>query len=218
MVPEGFRRKHPSRPDDDGPGNPDRNPRHAAERGKDSSDNAKNRPEDERAARGPSDADLAADTEKSIDELASLQGELEKAKDHALRCRAEMENFKKRVARQTEEERQYACLPILRDLLPVLDNMDRAIEAAGISESGAGLLEGFQMVAQQLRTVLAKHDCREIDAQGQPFDPNLHEAISQMANDDVPAHTVLAVVQPGYRLHDRVVRPSKVIVSARQEE
>ncbi|HLA83730.1 MAG TPA: nucleotide exchange factor GrpE [Thermoguttaceae bacterium] len=153
------------------------------------------------------------DTEKSIDELASLQEELEKAKDHALRCRAEMENFKKRLSRQVEEERRYACLPILQDLLPVLDNMDRAIEAAGKSDNGAGLIEGFGLVAKLLRDVLAKYDCLEIDALGKPFDPHCHQAISQMPSEEHLANTVILVVQPGFQLHDRVVRPSKVIVS-----
>lgn len=170
-----------------------------------------------RPADGP-DANLQADTEKSIDELASLQEELEKAKDHALRCRAEMENFKKRLTRQVEEERRYTCLPIMKDLLPVLDNMDRAIDAAAVSEGGAGLREGFQMVAQQLRGVLAKYDCLEIDALGKPFDPNLHEAVSQVPSAEAEHHTVLAVVEPGFQLHDRVVRPTKVIVSTRPDD
>ena len=161
---------------------------------------------------------IKTDTERSFDELALLQDELDKAKDHALRCRAEMENFKKRISRQTEEERRYAYMPIMSDLLPVLDNMDRAIAAAEKTESGAGLLEGFGMVARQLRDVLAKYDCVEIKALEQPFDPNCHEAVSQMVNEEHPAHTVLMVVEPGYQLHDRVVRPSKVIVSTRPDE
>ena len=166
----------------------------------------------------PEEEDIQANTERSLDELASLEDELEKAKDHALRCHAEMENFKKRLSRQVEDERKFACLPIVHDLLPVLDNMDRAIEAAGNSESGAGLLEGFGMVAQLLRGVLTKYDCLEIEALHKPFDPNLHQAVSQLATEEFPANTVVAVVQSGYQLHARVVRPSKVIVSTQPEQ
>lgn len=215
MAPEKSQRKHPPSPWDDPPSDADPSPHHAVQRGEKATDRTKAHPADEKAA---PEADIEADTAKSIDELALLQSELEKAKDHALRCRAEMENFKKRLSRQVDEERQYACLPILRDLLPVLDNMDRAIEAAAASESGAGLREGFAMVAQQLRAVLTKYDCVEIDALGKPFDPHLHEAVYQTAAEEVPAHTVVTVVEPGYRLHERVVRPSKVIVSSPPSE
>ncbi|MBN1588654.1 MAG: nucleotide exchange factor GrpE [Pirellulales bacterium] len=155
----------------------------------------------------------AAGDERLADELASLQTELEEAKDHALRCRAEMENFKKRLARQNDEERRYSCAPMMQDVLPVLDNMDRAIDAAVKNENATGLLEGFSMVTQQLRDVLAKYDCREIEAMHKPFDPNHHEAVSQQIDDDFPAHTVINVIESGYQLHDRVIRPSKVVVS-----
>jgi molecular chaperone GrpE len=157
--------------------------------------------------------DVQADTEKSIDELASLQAELESAKDHALRCRAEMENFKKRLSRQVEEERRYALLSIARDLLPVLDNMHRAIQAAEGNDEARGLLAGFAMVIQQLQAILAKYDCREIEALHKPFDPHLHQAVCQQPSAEFPANTILAVVEAGYELHDRVLRPSKVVVS-----
>ncbi|NLE40061.1 MAG: nucleotide exchange factor GrpE [Pirellulaceae bacterium] len=162
--------------------------------------------------------DLQADSERSIDELASLQEELERAKDHALRCRAEMENFKKRISRQADEDRRYANMPLMSDLLPVLDNMNRAIEAAEKTQHGAALREGFRMVAEQFQGVLAKYDCREIAAFHEPFDPNLHEAISQQVTDEFPPNTVVAVAETGFQLHDRVVRPSRVIVSTRPEE
>ncbi|MBN1910627.1 MAG: nucleotide exchange factor GrpE [Pirellulales bacterium] len=158
--------------------------------------------------------DLLDEDDQQLAELSELQAELEDAKDRALRFMAEMENYKKRVARQVEEERRYANLPLIRDLLPALDNMNRAIEAAEKSDSASGLLEGVKMVVQQIHGVLAQHDCHPIDAQDQPFDPNHHAAISQQPTADVPPGTVLHVVQTGFRLHDRVVRPSHVIVSA----
>jgi molecular chaperone GrpE len=147
-------------------------------------------------------------------EIDELQAELQEARDRALRIQAELENYRKRVAREIQEERRYAHLPLIRDLLPVWDNIGRAIEAAEKTHQTTPLLQGFKMVAGQLEDVLSRHHCEKIDAMGQPFDPNLHEAISQQACDDHPPHTVLTVAQEGFRLHDRVVRPSQVVVSA----
>ena len=104
-------------------------------------------------------------------------------------------------------------MPLLRDLLPVVDNIQRAIAAAEQAHGGGSLLEGVKLVAQALEAGLAKHDCKRIEAQGQPFDPAVHEAISQQPSADVPPGTVLFVAQDGYTLHDRVVRPAQVIVS-----
>lgn len=147
-------------------------------------------------------------------EIERLREELAQAQDRALRTQAELENYRKRVARQMEEERRYASLPLIRDLLPVWDSVGRAIEAAQTAPETAGLLEGFKMVAGQLESVLQQHHCRKIDALGEPFDPNLHQAICQQPSGEHPANTVLGVTQTGFRLHDRVVRPSQVIVSA----
>ena len=147
-------------------------------------------------------------------EIERLREESAQAQDRALRTQAELENYRKRVARQMEEERRYANIPLIRDLLPVWDNMGRAIEAAENTPETAGLLEGFKMVAGQLESVLEQHHCAKINALGEPFDPNLHEAISQQPSREHPVNTVLGVAQIGFRLHDRVVRPSQVIVSA----
>jgi molecular chaperone GrpE len=101
----------------------------------------------------------------------------------------------------------------MRDLLPVIDNMQRAIEAAEKSDEGGGLLEGFKLVAQQVETVLGQYHCKRIEAIGEPFDPNWHEAILQQPSADHEPGTVIMVTQPGYQLHDRVVRPPQVIVA-----
>jgi molecular chaperone GrpE len=143
-----------------------------------------------------------------------LRADLDDAQNRALRFQADLDNYRKRVARELEMERRYANLPLLRDLLPVLDNVHRAIEAAEKSEEGGGLLVGFQMVARQLEDVLRQHHCTAVEALGQPFDPHLHEAISQQPSEEHPPNTVLHEVQRGYTLHDRVVRPSQVVVSA----
>ena len=151
-------------------------------------------------------------------ELEQLKEQLVQAGDRVLRTQAELENYRKRIRREIEEERRYANLPLMRDLLQVVNNIDRAIEAAENASAPADLLEGFKMVALQLGAVLEQHQCRRIEADGTPFDPNLHEAVSQQPSGEHPENTILHVVQEGYRLHDRVVRPSQVIISAAQPE
>ena len=124
-----------------------------------------------------------------------------------------MENLRTRTAREVNEERRYAALPVVRDLLPVVDNIDRAIEAAEQAGEAAGLLEGFKLVRQQLITTLEQNHCKVIEAEGQPFDPMRHEALLQQPSEEHPAGTVMQVAQTGYQLHDRVIRPAHVIVS-----
>ncbi len=139
--------------------------------------------------------------------------ELVEAKKRTQLAQADLENYRKRMEREQQQERRYASMRLLRDLLPVLDNMQRAIEAAEQTEESASLLEGFKLVAQQLQTMLGQHNCESIVAVGEPFDPNLHEAVSQMPSEEYPAGTVMVETAVGYLLHDRVVRPSQVIVS-----
>ena len=100
-----------------------------------------------------------------------------------------------------------------RDLLPIINNVERAIEAAEKNADAAALLEGFKMVSRQLDELLKLHHCTRIEALHAPFDPNVHHAIMQQPSEEHPANTVLTVTQNGYQLHDRVVRPSQVIVS-----
>jgi molecular chaperone GrpE len=146
-------------------------------------------------------------------QIRALEEELGQMKDRALRVQAELENYQKRVARDMAEQRRYADLPLIRELLPVLDNMLRALEAAEKSGEAPGLLEGFKMVVQQLEGVLERHHCTPIQALHEAFDPNLHEALTQQPSAEYPPNTVVFVASTGYRLHDRVVRPSQVIVS-----
>jgi molecular chaperone GrpE len=162
---------------------------------------------------GAADAAFAA----SESEIEKLRADLDDASDRVLRAQAELENYRKRARRELEDERRYAALPLLRDLLPVVDNIQRAIEAAEKSPHAGGLLDGVKLVAQSLLSVLAKHDCKRIEALGQPFDPAFHEAISQQPSSQYPPGTVVLVAQEGYTLHDRVVRPAQVIVAVQAE-
>ena len=177
---------------------------------------------DDRPTSDPRAAASDAAMEEALEEAAAqniaqdldqLQQQLDESRDRQLRLQADWENYRKRARRELEDERRYANQYLLRDLLPVLDNMQRAMTAAEKSPEQGGLLDGFKMVAQQLENVLAQHECRKIEALHQPFDPHFHEAITQQPSGDFPPNTVLAVVQVGYQLHDRVVRPSQVIVS-----
>ena len=161
-------------------------------------------------------ADLAGNAEpiEEVDPLKAAQAEMQQAVDRELRCRAELENYRKRAAREMAEQRRYANLPLMRDLLPVMDNLHRAIGAAEKTHDTASLLEGVKMAGRQFGSVLEKHHCTRIAALDETFDPHLHEAVSQQPSDEHPTNTVLVETQTGFQLHDRVVRPSQVVVSA----
>lgn len=135
------------------------------------------------------------------------------AEREVLRVRAEMENFRKRMQRDSDQQLKYANMSIVRDLLDVVDNLNRATEAAQGEEHAAGLLDGVKMVSQQFISVLGKFGCKKIESLGAEFDPNFHEAIAQMASSEFESGKVMQEVAVGYVLHDRVVRPSSVIVS-----
>jgi molecular chaperone GrpE len=130
-----------------------------------------------------------------------------------LRSQAELENFRKRARREYDDAQRYREIDLLRDLLPVLDNVRRAIEASEKTADVETLRSGFRMTAQQIEKLLDGHGCKTIETEGRPFDPAVHDAILQQVVPGVAAGTVVGVASQGYRLHDRVVRPAQVIVS-----
>jgi molecular chaperone GrpE len=130
-----------------------------------------------------------------------------------LRVQAELENYRKRVRREMEDERRFAIVPLVKDLLHVVDNLERAIEAANASPDNQGLLDGVKMVASELEGVLAQHHCQRIADVGQAFDPNQHQAIAQEPSEQFPPGAVTRAAQAGYKLYDRVIRPAQVFVS-----
>ncbi len=148
-----------------------------------------------------------------MDDVEQARRDLDEARDRLLRAQAELDNYRKRARKELEEERRYANLPLLSDLLPVLDNVGRAIQASEKTPDVATLVEGVKMVAQQLEGVFNRHHCRRIEALHKPFDPHLHQAILQQPSAEYPSGTVLHVAQDGYQAHDRVLRPAQVIVS-----
>jgi molecular chaperone GrpE len=161
-----------------------------------------------------SSEDLPPDAVEQGEHVHDLAEQLDAARERELRAHAELDNYRKRVFRQLEEERKYAAMPLVRDVLAVVDNLDRAIQAAEENHDAASLLDGVKMVAEQLATVLAQHNCTPIESKGQVFDPHLHEAIAQLPSQEYQEGTVVEEACVGYQLHDRVVRPSQVFVSA----
>jgi len=144
------------------------------------------------------------------DETAALRAERDQYLDLLQRTRADFENYQKRAAREREQENRYSLFPLARDLLPVIDNLQRALESA---PEESPLRQGVALVKTQLLQTLAKYGITPIESTGMPFDPHSHEAVMQQPSDQHPEGTVLQTLEPGYRYHDRVLRPTKVIVS-----
>lgn len=145
---------------------------------------------------------------------AELEQALNVAKinyERYLRAEAELENFKKRMRREQEETLKFALSPLLKDLFGIVDNLERALEHAN-DESGS-LAEGIEMVNKQLQDILTNHGVRRIEAKGQAFDPNLHDAMSMVESQEMEENMVVDEFQAGYELHGRVLRPARVSVS-----
>jgi molecular chaperone GrpE len=135
-------------------------------------------------------------------------------KDAAHRAAAELDNFRKRTARDLQETVKYANAGLLESLLPVLDNFDYGMAAAKAESEGSNLYVGLSMVLRQVQDFLKDNGVEEISAVGMPFDPNLHEAVSQQPTDTVAEGTVISQTRRGYKLRDRLLRPASVIVSS----
>lgn len=159
------------------------------------------------------DDSSSAEKPTLAEQLQAALVERDQYKDKCARAMADMDNFRKRIYREMDDERKYQSVPLLKSLLPVFDGLDRAVSAAAQSKNFDDLLNGVQLTIKQIETALAGQGAKAIVALGQPFDPNIHEAISQAPSSDHPPMTVLQDVERGYQVHDRVIRPSKVIVS-----
>jgi molecular chaperone GrpE len=163
---------------------------------------------DEAVSDGTPPADAAGDPAASTD--AGLRAENQQLKDRYLRTLADFENFRKRNEREKADFFRHALGAILKDILPVLDNFDRALEHA---EEGDEFHKGVLLIYKQLYDMLQKHGLKPIDETGVHFDPNIHEAVIREEDDSVPSHSVTAVLQKGYFLHDRLLRPALVKVA-----
>jgi molecular chaperone GrpE len=173
----------------------------------------------------PEGGELAADASSDVipvevvppdagsdERIAALEKEKKENWDRYLRAAADLENFRKRQRREVDDAKLEARGKVLKEMLPVVDNLERAIEHATQQAGTNPIVEGVQLVLRQFMSAFERLDVTPVEAAGQPFDPNLHEAISQ-AESDAPPGTVVQVLQRGYRSGDRLLRPALVVVA-----
>ena len=159
------------------------------------------------------DAASVAET-TAPDPLEAALAEVTQWKDLAYRNAAELDNFRKRATRESQEARAYANADLMRSLFPILDNFEMGLEAARAESEKSMIFMGMSMVQRQIADFLRDMGVMEIEALGKPFDPNLHEALSQEVRTDLPEGTILRVSRRGYKLKDRLLRAASVVVSA----
>lgn len=152
--------------------------------------------------------------------LLTLQAKLDEAEkqakeyyEHLQRLQAEFDNFRKRTQKEKEETVKYAAERVIEAMLPILDNFNRAMLASENHQDFAAFVQGMELILRQMQSVLAKEGLKEIEAIGQLFDPNLHEAVLQIDSQEHPENTVVEELQKGYYLKEKVLRPSMVKVS-----
>jgi len=162
---------------------------------------------------GPSGTDVQP-MSPDQDEDESLQADLDRFRDLALRSQADFENYKKRAAREKEEAIKYANSALLERLIAIVDNFELGLEAARGNGENSPVFSGMSMVLKQLMDFLTEHGLQPIDATGQKFDPNLHEAIAHEPSEQFPEGVVIRQTRRGYRMKDRLLRPSSVVVSS----
>lgn len=158
------------------------------------------------AADGPADA------------TTELTEKLAEAERQVLLAHAELDNFRRRNLRETQDKIKYASTGLMTDILEAVDNLGRAIESYENDQSGDGLNDGVKMVTQQIMSILETHNCKKIASTGEAFDPNLHQALQMQPSDEFEANVVMQDLRAGFQLHDRVLRPSQVFVSTGSEK
>lgn len=160
-----------------------------------------------------SEEETLEEVTEEIDELTLVKQQLEQEQDKAIRFRADFENYKRRVQLDKEADYKYRAQSVLTDILPVLDNFERALAVETTTEEAASLAKGVEMVYRSLLDAVAKEGLEPIEAEGVPFDPNYHQAVMQEKDDSKESGIVLQELQKGYKLKDRILRPSMVKVN-----
>jgi len=150
-------------------------------------------------------------TEDSL--VAQMQADLQRFRDLALRSQADFENFRKRAAREKEDAVKFANAAFLERLIPILDNFELGLNAARTGAENSPILMGMDMVAKQLNDFLLGSGVEPVNGEGQPFNPNLHEAVAQEESADVPEGSIVRQLRRGYKLRERLLRPATVVVS-----
>jgi molecular chaperone GrpE len=146
--------------------------------------------------------------------LAAAKKEAAANYDRYTRAVADLENFRKRTVREKDELRQFATAGVVEDIIPILDNLSLGLAAARQQTDVKPIVDGIGLVLEQFKSTLSKHGLKEINPQGQAFDPNLHDCISHQPNADIPEEKVSQVVRLGYSLNGRLLRPASVVVSS----
>ena len=154
------------------------------------------------------------DLEKQVE---TSDREAEEYLDHLKRLKAEFENYKKRMVKERQQIVTWAIEDLIKEFLPVLDDLERAIDSASISQDFSSLIQGIKMVYDHFKQLLKKKGLEEISAQGEEFDPNLHEAIMRIESDEHPDNVVVEEMRKGYKFKDRVLRPAMVKVNKRKK-
>ena len=159
--------------------------------------------------------DAAGDPLKGIQaELENAKQEAKEAYDRFLRVSAEFENYKKRSTREMDDFRKYANQSLIKEMLAVVDNLERALNSSnGNSSNDKCMADGVNMTLKEILKVFEKFNVKPIESIGQPFDPTFHQAMMQEETDDYPENTVITELQKGYMIHDRLLRPSMVVVA-----
>lgn len=149
------------------------------------------------------------------DELAAAQAQAAEMRDRYLRLQAEWDNYRKRTAAEREQEKVRASEKLVKDLIPVIDDLERAVDHAKQSGEGGSLTEGVEAVLTKWLQIFEKHKVTQIEAVGEQFDPNKHQAVGTQPDDSVPEETVVNVYQKGYQMGERVLRPAMVVTSTK---
>jgi len=169
------------------------------------------------AQRGEEPGSVKHATHKKEEEKRDWEREYKELYDRFVRLHAEFENFKKRMIKDKEEAIRFANQALIQEILPFVDNLERSLEHADEAKNIHALREGIEMTLQQFLKTLEKSGLEPIQAKGEPFDPNVHEAIMQVETDEMDPHMVVDELQKGYKLHGRVIRPATVTVSKRKD-
>lgn len=163
--------------------------------------------------------ELEGETIGLADELESVRQEAKDNYDRFVRVSAEFENYKKRASREMSEFKKYANDAMVKALLPVVDNLERAIESSGDDErANSCVVEGIEMTLKEILKILDQFGIKQVQSLGQPFDPGFHEAILREESDEYPENTVVKELQKGYLMHERLIRPAMVVVSAAKKD
>ncbi|MFT4546169.1 MAG: molecular chaperone GrpE [Verrucomicrobiales bacterium] len=173
-------------------------------------------PPEQAHAQADTEGENAAPVEPEIskDPLTVAKEELAQWRDTALRTKADLENFRKRSARDRTDAIKFGNTSLLEELVPIVDNFEMGLAAATANGAESSIAQGMGMVQKQLTDFLANNGLKEVETNGKEFNPNLHEALSQQASDEVPEGTIISTMRKGYQLHDRLLRAANVVVSS----